>query len=138
MAPNAWELDVMISGEVEVSIIDPDTSTLHTYRIKKGNVAFIPMGWWHWIEPLTEEAHLHLFFNNDQFESAEGSDILRLTPPEVFQKAYNVNESQTKQALEPIDETVVIGPPFTNHSKRNVEHHHVKIKINDKDVEFDD
>lgn len=42
--PNAWELDVVISGEVEVSIIDPDTSTLHTYRIKKGNVAFIPMG----------------------------------------------------------------------------------------------
>ncbi|OZT13456.1 cupin [Priestia aryabhattai] len=136
--PNAWELDVVVSGEVQVSIVDPDTSSLHTFQIKEGNVAFIPMGWWHWIEPLTEEAHLHLFFNNDQFESSEGSDILRLTPPEVFQKAYNVNEKTIKQALEPIDETVVIGPPSNNYSDRDVEKHHVKIKINDKDVEIDD
>ena len=46
------------------------------------------MGWWHWITAVTEEVQLHLFFNNDQFETAEGSDILRLTPPEVFQAAY--------------------------------------------------
>ena len=36
--PNAWELDVVVSGEVQVSILDPDTSSMHNYRIKEGEV----------------------------------------------------------------------------------------------------
>ncbi|WP_028403058.1 cupin domain-containing protein [Ectobacillus panaciterrae] len=109
--PNAWELDVVVSGEVITSILDPDTQQLHHYRAKSGQVVFIPMAWWHWITPVSEEAHVHLFFNNDQFESAEGSDMLRLTPPEVFQMAYNVDAKQLAEVLAPITESVVIGPP---------------------------
>lgn len=139
--PNAWELDVVVSGEVQVSILDPDTSSMHNYRIKEGEVVFIPMGWWHWIEPLSEEAHLHLFFNNDQFESTEGSDVLRLTPPIVFQKAYGVSASEVAEAVAPITDTVIIGPPESkqyykmkqaNEYKSDGNDERIIVKINEK------
>jgi oxalate decarboxylase/phosphoglucose isomerase-like protein (cupin superfamily) len=116
--PNAWELDVIVSGETITSILDPDTKQLHNYQAKAGQVVFIPMGWWHWITPATEEAHLHLFFNNEQPENANGSDMLRLTPPEVFEAAYNVNAKQLAEALAPISDSVVIGPPNTGVNSR--------------------
>ncbi|MGE7307152.1 cupin domain-containing protein [Priestia megaterium] len=139
--PNAWELDVVVSGEVQVSILDPDTSSMHNYRIKEGEVVFIPMGWWHWIEPLSEETHLHLFFNNDQFESTEGSDVLRLTPPIVFQKAYGVSANEVAEAVAPITDTVVIGPPDNkkfyemnqvSEYRRNGSEEQIIVKINEK------
>lgn len=109
--PNAWELDVVVSGEIVTSIVNPDTKQLQHYRARPGQVVFIPMAWWHWITPISEKVHLHLFFNNDQVESAEGSDMLRLTPPEVFQAAYNIHAEQLAELLAPLTESVVIGPP---------------------------
>jgi oxalate decarboxylase/phosphoglucose isomerase-like protein (cupin superfamily) len=118
--PNAWELDVVVSGEAMISIIDPDTKKLHTYRAKPGQVVFIPMAWWHWITPVSEKLHLHLFFNNDQVESAEGSDTLRLTPPEVFQLAYGVDAEKVADVLSTIKESVVIGPPTKSEPNNRV------------------
>lgn len=150
--PNAWELDVVISGESITSILDPDTNKLHHYRAKAGQVIFIPMGWWHWITPVSEEAHLHLFFNNDQPETAEGSDTLRLTPPEVFQLSYGVDAKKLAKVLSPITESVVIGPPnannhdkhedpsiwFSNQTKsRRNNHSDISIVINDKSYQCD-
>jgi oxalate decarboxylase/phosphoglucose isomerase-like protein (cupin superfamily) len=102
--PNSWELDVIVSGEAMISIVDPDTKKLHNYKVKPGQVVFIPMAWWHRIRPITEKLHLHLFFNNDQFETAEGSDTLRLTPPEVFHAAYGVDKEKIAEALSPCDQ----------------------------------
>jgi oxalate decarboxylase/phosphoglucose isomerase-like protein (cupin superfamily) len=118
--PNAWELDVVVSGEAITSILNPDTHQLHHYRAKPGQVVFIPMGWWHWITSVSDKTHLLLFFNNDQFESAEGSDTLRLTPPEVFQQAYNVDAKKLADVLSPITESVIIGPP--NHGQHSSQH----------------
>jgi oxalate decarboxylase/phosphoglucose isomerase-like protein (cupin superfamily) len=112
--PNSWELDVVVSGEAIISIVDPDTNKLHNYKAKPGQVVFIPMAWWHWIRPVSEKLHLHLFFNNDQFETAEGSDTLRLTPPEVFQLSYGIDSKKIADAFSSIKESVVIGPPTKN------------------------
>ncbi|QGQ46506.1 cupin domain-containing protein [Metabacillus sediminilitoris] len=134
--PNSWELDVIVSGEAMISIVDPDTKKLHNYKAKPGQVVFIPMAWWHWIRPITEKLHLHLFFNNDQFETAEGSDTLRLTPPKVFHAAYGVDKEKIAEALSPIKESVVIGPPSKDsiHSRANdtekVNNHDGEILIN--------
>ncbi|UOQ45964.1 cupin domain-containing protein [Halobacillus salinarum] len=136
--PNAWELDVVVSGEALVSIIDPDTNQLHTYQARPGQVVFIPMAWWHWITPASENLHLHLFFNNDQFETAEGSDTLRLTPPEVFQTAYGIDKKEIAETLSPIQESVVIGPPANNPSREVSQAHNkdISIKINDKTIDY--
>lgn len=69
------------------------------------------MGWWHWITPKSEKLHLHLFFNNDQFETALGSNMLRLTPPEVYQLSYDIEANKIADVLSPIKEAVEIGPP---------------------------
>ncbi|EEM97084.1 hypothetical protein bthur0013_15950 [Bacillus thuringiensis IBL 200] len=66
---------------------------------------------------VTEEIKLHLFFNNDQFETAEVSDILRLTPPGVFQAAYGVSAEKLGKDFSSIKESVVIGPPNSNRLK---------------------
>ena len=145
--PNAWELDVVVSGEAIISIVDPDTKKLHNYRAKQGQVVFIPMAWWHWIRPASEKLHLHLFFNNDQFETAEGSDTLRLTPPEVFQMAYGVDSIKIADALTPIKESVVIGPPakrepsepitkYLNPDCTNRKNDKISININHKSIDF--
>ncbi|AYV71006.1 MULTISPECIES: cupin domain-containing protein [Niallia] len=144
--PNAWELDVIVSGEAMISIVDPDTRKLHHYHAKVGDVVFIPMAWWHWIQPTTEKLHLHLFFNNDQFESAEGSDTLRLTPPEVFEAAYGVDSEKVANAFSALKESVVIGPPDSHRlqtsSVSNLEQtkkevpDKISIQINHKQIDY--
>lgn len=112
--PNAWELDFLISGKATVSVLDPDTPQLVTYTLDKfGQTVFIPMGWWHWISAEEDDTKLVLFFNNDQFESAEGSVTLTKTPPEVYKEAYNIDADLIAKVLAPIKGTdgVIIGPP---------------------------
>lgn len=109
--PNAWELDILVSGHAEIGILDPDTHQLHIYELTKpGDIVFIPMGWMHWITGKSDNTELHLFLNNGILEGAEMSDVLRLTPPGVFQLAYGVNAEELEEVLSPITETVIIGP----------------------------
>ncbi|WP_127533719.1 cupin domain-containing protein [Paenibacillus kobensis] len=119
--PNAWELDVVIEGRVIVSILNPDTSQLINNSAGPGQVVFIPMGWLHWITPVTDRTHLHLFFNSSQVENAEVSDFLRTTPSEVFKLSYNIDPALISAALAPIkavNETVFVGPPASSGSSR--------------------
>lgn len=73
------------------SILDPETPQLLTYLVGPGQSIWIPQGWWHWITCVSDEAHDHVIFNNASPQSVEGSDVLRLTPPQVFELAYNVD-----------------------------------------------
>ncbi|MBM7704360.1 cupin domain-containing protein [Metabacillus iocasae] len=140
--PNAWELDVVVSGKAQISIIDPDTNKLHNYTANPGQVVFIPMGWWHWITPLSEKLHLHLFFNNDQFETALGSTTLRLTPPEVYELSYGINAKKMADTLSPIKGPVEIGPPLpeqrneSNCTEPSVRNEEISIRVNGKDPLF--
>lgn len=112
--PNAWELDVVVSGEVIISILDPNTKQLHNYSATNGQVVFIPMGWLHWVAPVSEKVHLHIFLNNEQFETVDGSDMLRLTPSELFQTTYNIDAEHLTEVLAPITKSIVIGPPISD------------------------
>lgn len=72
---------------------------------------YIPMGWWHWEIATTDHTHLLAIFDNNAAQVVFGSDVLRKTPPEVFQIIYGVNATQLAEVLEPINQTVVSGPP---------------------------
>lgn len=108
--PNAAELDYVVSGEVIISVLDPLTPQLLTYRVKPGDVVFIPINWWHWMISITDEANIVAVYDNEHRQNVFGSDVLRKTPPEVFQLAYGVNAEQLAKILKPITQTVIIGP----------------------------
>ncbi|PWA12600.1 hypothetical protein DCC39_05090 [Pueribacillus theae] len=111
--PNADEFDYIISGQVTISILNPFTLQLISGNVQAGQVVFIPKGWWHWIIPVTEKTHLLVFFNDGKIESVEGSDVLRLTPPRVYEQAYGINAEKLDKELTSIRKTLTIGPPST-------------------------
>ncbi len=37
--PNAWELDVVVSGEAVISILNPETNQLQNYHVKAGKLS---------------------------------------------------------------------------------------------------
>ncbi|MCQ6281272.1 cupin domain-containing protein [Bacillus sp. EB600] len=106
--PNAAELSYVVSGEAIISVLDPITPQLLTYRVKPGDVVFIPINWWHWIISITEETHIVAVYDNEKRQNIFGSDMLRKTPPEVFQLAYGVNAKELAKVLKPISQTVVM------------------------------
>ncbi|RED59232.1 cupin domain-containing protein [Cohnella lupini] len=108
--PNAAEFVYVVQGEAIVSVLNPFTVQLMTYRVKPPQTIYIPMGWWHWEIAATDHTHLLAIFDNAAAQTVFGSDVLMKTPPEVFQMVYGVNAAQIAQALKPIDRTVIIGP----------------------------
>jgi oxalate decarboxylase/phosphoglucose isomerase-like protein (cupin superfamily) len=115
--PNSAELVYVIRGEVIVSILNPFSLQVLTYRAKPSQVVYVPMGWWHWEMAATDHTHLLAIFDNASPQVVFGSDVLRKTPKEVFQLSYGVNAEQLAQVLKPITETVVIGPPSARPAK---------------------
>src|SRR5699024_9215974 len=46
-----------------------------------------------------------------------GSDILRLSPKQLMADTYCLDEQKLEEVLDPIDDTVIIGPPSDCESK---------------------
>lgn len=108
---NASELIYCITGEVLVALINPFTKELLQFQIQPGQVANVPQGWWHYEIALVDNTHLIAIFDAPVPELITGSDILRLTPANVWAHTYCLDESKVRDTLAPITETVIIGPP---------------------------
>lgn len=108
---NASELVYCISGAAVVSLINPFTKELRNFPIQPGQVANVPQGWWHYEIASVDNTHLLAIFDAPVPEFIGGSDLLRLTPANVFAHTYCLNEAKVKDTLAPITKTVVIGPP---------------------------
>jgi oxalate decarboxylase/phosphoglucose isomerase-like protein (cupin superfamily) len=108
---NASELVYCISGKAVVSLINPFTKKLQSFTIEPGQVANVPQGWWHYEIASVDNTHLLAIFDAPVPEFIAGSDLLRLTPANVFAHTYCLNEVQVKNTLSPLTQTVVIGPP---------------------------
>ncbi|WP_159886189.1 cupin domain-containing protein [Paenibacillus puerhi] len=126
---NASELVYCIAGAAVVSLINPFTNELLNIPIKPGQVANVPQGWWHYEIASVDHTHLLAVFDAPTPEAIFGSDILRLTPPSVLARSYCLDETKVAEALAPIRETIVIGPPSgcpssqVQGSKTNMPHH---------------
>uniref|UniRef100_UPI001E2EA408 cupin domain-containing protein n=1 Tax=Paenibacillus forsythiae TaxID=365616 RepID=UPI001E2EA408 len=108
---NATELVFVISGEITTSVFNPCTQQLITYKLTPGQVSLFPKGWFHWIVVLSEQAHFLTIFDVPTPDVVYGSDFLKAVPPEVLNRAYCVNEKDYRQAVAPLQESVIIGPP---------------------------
>ncbi|RIX47269.1 cupin domain-containing protein [Paenibacillus nanensis] len=108
---NATELVYCVSGAAVVSIINPFTKELLNFPIAPGQVANVPQGWWHYEIASEDNTHLIAIFDAPVPQVIFGSDILRLTPASVLAHSYCLDEAKVKDALAPLTETVVIGPP---------------------------
>ncbi len=108
---NSTEIIYCISGEIIASMINPVTKQLTNIRIQPQQVVVIPQGWWHYFAAAVDHTHVLTIYDAPMPETAWGSDILRLTPPQVFSYSYCLNKEQLQHVLAPIQETVIIGPP---------------------------
>ncbi|SFL43769.1 Cupin [Paenibacillus sp. 1_12] len=108
---NAAELVYCISGAAVVSLINPFTNELLHFPITPGQVANVPQGWWHYEIASVDNTHLLAIFDAPVPEVILGSDLLRLTPPNVLAHTYCLNEAAVKQTLAPISKSLFIGPP---------------------------
>lgn len=106
------ELVYCISGSAVVSLVNPFAKTLLNFQITPGQVVNVPQGWWHYEIANVDHTHLLAIFDAPVPEFIAGSDMLRLTPSKVLAHSYGLDESQIREALRPIDHTVVIGPPI--------------------------
>lgn len=113
---NATELVYCITGAAVVSIVNPFSKELLNFPIRPGQVANVPQGWWHYEIATEDNTHLLAIFDAPVPEFIPGSDLLRLTPANILAHTYCLNEALVKEALSPISETVVIGPPKDCHS----------------------
>lgn len=108
---NASEVIYCITGETIVSMINPSTKELKSFQITPQQAVNIPQGWWHYFTASVDNTHVLTIYDTHKLETVWGSDVLRLTPPQELANAYCLDESQIQQALAPIKDTVIIGPP---------------------------
>jgi quercetin dioxygenase-like cupin family protein len=108
---NATELIYCISGAAEIALLHPFLNKYLNFYIEPGQVVNVPQGWWHYEIALTDDTHLLAIFDAPTPEVIFGSDILRLTPVNVFAYTYCLDEAQLKTALAPLKNTVILGPP---------------------------
>ncbi|MBS2967390.1 cupin domain-containing protein [Metabacillus sp. KIGAM252] len=107
---NAAELVYCISGSADVSILNPFTKQLLTYRISPQQVANVPQGWWHYEQAIEDNTHLLAIFNASNPEVVLGSDILKFTPASIMSQTYCISENEWKQVTEPVKPSTYIGP----------------------------
>ncbi|WP_082684293.1 cupin domain-containing protein [Lentibacillus amyloliquefaciens] len=115
---NASELIYCITGETIVSMINPSTNELNNIRIQPQQVVTIPQGWWHYFAANKDNTHVLTIYDISELNTVWGSDVLRLTPPQVFAHTYCLDKEQIQQALQPIRDTVIIGPPADCNQRR--------------------
>lgn len=108
---NVDEMIVMISGEATTSVFNPFTQRLMTYYLKPGQVSMLPKGWFHWIIAQSDHVYFLAIFDQPTPDIVYGSDFLRFIPKEVMQRAYGINEQDYANAVAPLRESVVLGPP---------------------------
>ncbi|AYV74172.1 MULTISPECIES: cupin domain-containing protein [Niallia] len=113
---NAAELVYCISGSATVSLLNPFTKKVLNYTITPGQVANVPQGWWHYEIANTNKTHLLAIFNAPTPEAIFGSDLLRLTPPDLMAHTYSLDLNKWKSTISPINKTTILGPAISRNS----------------------
>ena len=88
--PNAWEIDVVLDGAVELGVVNPDGTT-QIVKLESGHVGFIPQAWAHFIRnPGKTEAKLMISFGNNQPDDVGLSTMFGGMPTDTFTQTLGV------------------------------------------------
>jgi len=108
--PNAWELDVPLSGRGRLGVANPD-DTFSVQEILPGQIGFIPQGYAHYIENVgTEEMRWVVVFNNTQPDDIGLSTTFAGMPTHTFTDTFGLPKGALAGADKP-DHTLFIVEP---------------------------
>ena len=98
--PNAAELTYCVSGRSKMTIYpsntDADSFTVDSFTIDPGEVVFIPQGFMHDIENISnEEAKFVVAFNNERPTSIGISGSVGSMPTRVMDKTFGIKQPDT-------------------------------------------
>jgi oxalate decarboxylase len=108
--PNAWELDVPLSGRGRLGVANPE-DTFSVQQIVPGQIGFIPQGYAHYIENVgTEEMRWVVVFNNTQPDDIGLSTTFAGMPTHTFTDTFGLPKGALATADKP-DHTLFIVEP---------------------------
>lgn len=108
--PNAWELDVPLSGRGRLGVANPE-DTFSVQELVPGQIGFIPQGYAHYIENVgTEEMRWVVVFNNTQPDDIGLSTTFAGMPTHTFTDTFGLPKGTLARADKP-DHTLFIVEP---------------------------
>ena len=108
--PNAWELDVPLSGHGRLGVANPD-DTFSVQDILPGQIGFIPQGYAHYIENVgSEEMRWVVVFNDTQPDDIGLSTTFAGMPTHTFTDTFGLPKGALARADKP-DHTLFIVEP---------------------------
>ena len=108
--PNAWEVDVPLSGHGRLGVANPD-DTFSVQDILPGQIGFIPQGYAHYIENVgSEEMRWVVVFNNTQPDDIGLSTTFAGMPTHTFTDTFGLPKGALARADKP-DHTLFIVEP---------------------------
>jgi oxalate decarboxylase len=98
--PNSAELSYCIRGRARVTIFpsnsDADSFTVNTFTVDPGEIVFVPQGFMHDIENISnEEAKFVIAHNNEQPTTLGMSGSVGSMPNRVMNKTFGINPPNT-------------------------------------------
>jgi oxalate decarboxylase len=94
--PNAAEVDYVLSGECEVTIVSPSDEHVKV-RLKAGEITVIPQGWFHYIATVGDApVSMLVIFSNDQPNDIGLSRGCQGIPDAVLGLTFAVSGEQFK------------------------------------------
>ena len=101
--PNANELNYCMEGKAEIGIFTPDRVT-SVVELEKGDICFIPMGYFHYIKNTGEGTlHMLVMFNNENPNDIGLSEGLGAMPANILGETFNVPPDTFKNFQTDID-----------------------------------
>jgi oxalate decarboxylase len=106
--PNCWEMDYVVAGTVQMSIVSPDGPT-ETFTLEPGDVAFVPQGYAHSIKNIGDvEAVIPIVFNDDLPSDIGLSTMYGNFPDGQFAQTFGVPAAAMAEIPKPKNTLVVV------------------------------
>ena len=106
--PDCWELDYVVSGKVEMTVVPPDEPA-QTFLLEPGDVAFVPQGHAHSIRNIGDvEAVIPIVFNSSLPTDIGLSTMYAEFPSGQFAQTFGVPAAAMAPIPQPAKTLVIV------------------------------